>query len=153
MLQERFGQTVLGSEARSVASKAVLGSLPHLYASNCEHVDAPYYMAEQHSSFNSASNPGTEPLSAVLQFMVAATPNDGLSTAIMNDPTPFLDKMSLHMHHNLHSESGAPGGATLEIENVPGTIDKVKGRLAWVQVPNDQGKTNLELVWKVRCRC
>lgn len=134
-----------------MASKAVLGPLPHLYASNCEHVDAPYYMAQQHSSFNSESNPGAEPLSAVLQFMVAATPDDALSTSIMNDPTPFLDKMSLHMHHNLHSESGA-GGANLEIEGVPGTIDKVKGRLAWVQVPNNKGKTSLELVWKVRSR-
>ncbi|EKM51165.1 uncharacterized protein PHACADRAFT_263166 [Phanerochaete carnosa HHB-10118-sp] len=120
----------------------ILGQVPQLFSSNCDRL--------RHAS-SSAITPQSEeenPLSALLAFMLHATPSSELASAIHSSPRKYLDGMMLTMAHHLHN-TDAPASPAFEIDGVPDATDKVRGRLAWMQVPKaDGGEMSLELVWK-----
>lgn len=83
--------------------------------------------------------------------MIHATPSSDLAQSIVESPQEYLDNMSFSMAHHLMNKDASIGQA-IEVDGVPDATDKVRGRLAWVQVPKEgsNGETELELVWKVR---
>ena len=118
----------------------MLGELPLLFSWNCGRLRKDSGIAPQSEYEN--------PLTALLEFMVHATPSADLASTIHSSPREYLDKMSLTMAHHLHNVD-APASVTFEVSGVPDAIDKVRGRLAWMQVPKaDGGEMGLELVWK-----
>jgi len=86
-----------------------------------------------------------DPRHALLQFMIAATPEDHMVQDILSKYDSYIDGMTSHM------ESRFVGGETHSpvevVHNVPDTVNPVKARLAYVQVP-DGDSTHLDLVWK-----
>ncbi|GJE93515.1 fungalysin metallopeptidase-domain-containing protein [Phanerochaete sordida] len=88
------------------------------------------------------------PLTALLSFMLHATPSEKLAADIHASPRKYVDGMTLTIAHHLHN-SDAPASPAFEISGVPDATDKVRGRLAWAQVPKAEGgEMGLELVWK-----
>jgi extracellular elastinolytic metalloproteinase len=134
-------QTVLGSPARIQAE--ILGPIEHLYESNCAHVDKPYEFARG-DSFADSGDIG-DSRRALLQFMVAATPNDD----VLQD---ILARYDYHVSNMISTfETHLVGGHAVMIEhldNVPDTVNPVKAKMAYVQVPKGD-TTVLHLVWKV----
>jgi extracellular elastinolytic metalloproteinase len=84
-----------------------------------------------------------DPRSALLQFMLQATPNVQLHADILSDYDAYLEKMSL-----VYSHSFVPSSPELTISHVPDTVNPVKAKLAYSQVPNRNGNgMSLQLVW------
>ncbi|GBE85615.1 Extracellular metalloproteinase MEP [Sparassis crispa] len=121
--------------------KETLGLLPQLYEWNCAHVDTPYFMSE-HTAF-SGQDFGN-PSRALLQFMIAATPSQQLSADMIANPSSYLEKMSSTWESHF---VGGHGTLSALISNVPDTVNPVKAKAVFVQVP-DGDSTSLELVWK-----
>jgi len=71
-------QTVPGSPAD--VQEAIMAPIEHLYVSNCAHVDKPYRPVEEGSA--SGSGDIGDSKRALLEFMIAATPNDQVLHAI-----------------------------------------------------------------------
>lgn len=115
--------------------------LMHLHDSNCRFQDLPYDMA-------SADADPLDFRSALLQFMIAATPKDKVVNDILANFDGHIDKMVVTQTQHLTADDGQ----TLEmtVDNVPDAVSPVKARLAYIQVPTQQGPTELNLVWKVR---
>ena len=139
------GQTVI---AEDMHRKTPLAKLASLYAWNCETL---------HSDPNdnvSLTGAEDEPLRALLEFMIHATPSAGLADSITRSPETFLKDMSITLTPHLINE-GAPVSGAFEVDGVPDATDKVRGRMAWMQVPKDSNsrETGLELVWKVCVPC
>jgi extracellular elastinolytic metalloproteinase len=150
------GQSVLGSgklPEPSVMNKLaetadeIYGKVPLLMGSNCMRLHS--YPSNAISFFSSGED---DPLGALLEFMVHATPSQHLADSIIRSPSHFLDKMSVTMTPHLANQD-APASGAFEVEGVPDTTDKVRGRMAWIQVPKEgnSGEMGLELVWKVCC--
>jgi len=83
---------------------------------------------------------------ALLQFMIAATPDSKTLNNILSDYDSVLEKMTT-------SQPGlfAPTGDenVVFVDNVPDTVNPVKAKMAYIQVPTKDGKsTELSLVWK-----
>jgi extracellular elastinolytic metalloproteinase len=114
--------------------------LEHLMESNCQHAQTP--LAFGHASSEAPSQNSVE--SALLQFMIAATPKVNLAQDMLSRFTHYLGKLESTFVHHLH-DSGHP---EMVINNVPDTVNPVKARVAYVQVPNEKGTTSLELVYK-----
>ena len=132
-------------EKASELARETLGSIPRLLGWNCLRLVA--YSAESRAM---ASEYAETPQAALLAFMMHATPNEGLATSIYMSPSKHLDNMSLTFTPHLINED-TPASTAFEVHGVPDTTDKVKGRMAWVQVPKEggNGEMGLELVWKV----
>jgi extracellular elastinolytic metalloproteinase len=81
---------------------------------------------------------------ALLQFMIAATPKVSVVQDILAKYEHYLEGMWSEYTHHLVGTHGVPAHM---IHNVPDTIGPVKARLAYVQVPHENG-TALNLVWK-----
>jgi extracellular elastinolytic metalloproteinase len=77
--------------------------------------------------------------------MIAATPEDHMVQDILSKYDNYINGMSSHMDsHFVGSETHIP----IEIiDNVPETVNPVKARLAYIQIP-DGDSTHLDLVWK-----
>lgn len=77
--------------------------------------------------------------------MIAATPNADMVPEILSKYDHYIDRMSSYMDsHFVGGETHVP----IEfIDNVPETVNPVRARLAYVQVP-DGDSTHLDLVWK-----
>jgi len=130
-------QVVLGA----ADLKEALAPLPELLEWNCEHVETPYLM----SANPSLNGPEVaDPATALLQFMIAATPSKALAESMINDPLSHIFRMGSSWETHF---VGGHGAATATITNVPGTVNPVKAKLAFAQVPVD-GISTLELVWK-----
>lgn len=130
------GQTVLGSPVH--VKESIMGPIEHLYVSNCAHVNKPYELSER-------SDSGSQSKNALLQFMIAATPDDNVLQDILARYNEHLSNMvsSFETHfvgdHSVMIE---------HIDNVPDTVNPVKAKIAYVQIPKGD-KTVLKLVWKV----
>ena len=137
------GQTVLGSSPAAI-QETIIGTIEHLYVSNCAHVDKPYQLAKEdpHSGLGTIGDSKR----ALLQFMIAATPSD----RVLQD---ILARYDHHLSNMISSfETHLVGDYSVMVEHidkVPDTVNPVKAKIAYVQVPKGN-KTVLKLVWKVR---
>ncbi|KAL1741139.1 Fungalysin metallopeptidase-domain-containing protein [Schizophyllum fasciatum] len=134
------------SRARS-ASQTPLGNivediedaLPPLVSShhdNCLYHDVPHTLADK-------SKGDIE--GALLQFMIAATPNDDLVNDMLARYDEYVGKMSTHPVNSFTADESSH----FVIDNVPDAVSPVKARMAYVQVPNADGtSTVLRPVWK-----
>jgi extracellular elastinolytic metalloproteinase len=116
----------------------LLRPLEHILESTCAFVDLP-------NKFLSKDHKLEDPRHALLQFMIAATPEDHMVQDILSKYDEYIVRMSSHMDsHFVGSETHIP----IEIiDNVPETVNPVKARLAYIQIP-DGDTTHLDLVWK-----
>lgn len=117
--------------------------LQFLMESNCQHTEVPHSLAH-HSMANAAK----QAESALLQFMIAATPKMHLARDILDRFSDYLSETTLSTVHHLLPEDGHHM-PSMEIHNVPDTVNPVKARMAYIQVPNTEGTgTSLQLVYK-----
>lgn len=148
--QEALGlnseQVTLGSSQPAAAIEQALGDLALLYEWNCEHVSTPFFMAN-HDAFANPEDTMGDPTRALLQFMIAATPNKTLVEDLMTDPAAHLEEMQSSWETHF---VGGQSVTTVLVSNVPGAVSPVKAKAAFIQVPNGDSMA-LELVWKVRC--
>lgn len=120
-----------------------MGPMEHLYTSNCAHTHMPYKFAAE-DLMSSGGGIG-DSKRALLQFMIAATPNDQILQDILSRYDEHLEKMSSSFEVSFVNDHTT---MIEHIDNVPDTVNPVKAKLAYVQVPKG-GKTVLNLVWKV----
>jgi extracellular elastinolytic metalloproteinase len=129
------GQVVMSHAA---SPSVTLQSLEDIHASNCLFVDLPYFME------NRRSHETPDSRHALLNFMVAATPNSEVAEDILARYDEHLAAMTSEF------ETGILGNYPVTIEkvrNVPDTVNPVKVQMAYVQVPHGD-RTELTLVWK-----
>lgn len=116
----------------------VLRPLEHIHESSCAFTDLP-------DKFLSTDHKLDDPRHALLQFMIAATPQEHMVQDILSKYDGYINGMTSYM------DSHFVGGETYTpvefINNVPDTVNPVKSRLAYIQVP-DGDSTHLDLVWK-----
>jgi extracellular elastinolytic metalloproteinase len=132
-------QTILGSPVE--LQEAITGPLEHLYESNCARTHIPYQFAMGDDPFTGDIGDSKK---ALLQFMIAATPNDQVLQDILGRYDEHLANMTSSFEVSL---VGDHQSMTEHIDNVPDTVNPVKTKLAYVQVPKGD-KTVLNLVWK-----
>ena len=116
----------------------IIRPLEHILESTCAFADLP-------AKFLSKDHKLEDPRHALLQFMIAATPEDHMVQDILSKYDEYINRMSSYMDsHFVGGETHIP----IElIDNVPDTVSPVKARLAYIQVP-DGDSTHLDLVWK-----
>ena len=118
-------------------------SLEYMLQSNCEMLNLP-------SSFDDREDI-SDCRPALLKFMATATPDSRVASDILNHFSHHKDAMVVTPAN--YFTSPIPGEHSVEftVDNVPDTINPVKAKLAYIQVPSHDGKsTELHLVWKVR---
>ncbi|KAG6890177.1 hypothetical protein C0995_010882 [Termitomyces sp. Mi166 len=132
-----------GQETLTDPHFADIHELSHIHSSNCRHQNLPY---ELPSSFHSGSDIA-DFRHALLQFMVAATPKDNVVEDILSNFDKHLNDMVIEAPTDHFAPTS--GAADLLVSNVPDTINPVKARLAYVQVPSKDGEgTHLAVVWR-----
>ena len=116
--------------------------LEYVLKNNCETFDLPpHFNAEDMSDFRPA----------LLRFMATATPDPRVASDILNHFFEHKDAMAVTPVSHFVPSSGQH---TIEftVDNVPEAVNPVKAKLAYIQVPRQDGEgTDLHLVWKV-CR-
>ncbi|KAJ7207957.1 extracellular elastinolytic metallo proteinase, partial [Mycena pura] len=115
-------------------------SLTHVHHSNCRFQRLPLEMAAKSSSQE------LDPRAALLQFMVAATPSDRTVNDILNNYDAHFARMTQYSESNHFAPSDEP--LYILVDNVPDTVNPVKAKLAYVQVPGKDDSVHLSLVWK-----
>jgi extracellular elastinolytic metalloproteinase len=135
-------QTVLNFATE--VQEAFMGPIEHLYESNCAHTHKPYQFAVP-DLISSGGGIG-DSKRALLQFMIAATPNDQVLQDILSRYDDHLERMTSSFEVSF---VGDHQNMVEHIDNVPDAVNPVKAKLAYVQVPKGE-KTILNLVWKVR---
>lgn len=127
------GQIIMGEHSRSK-----LDELTHVHVSNCRFQNLPDEL-----SFDFKDVMDFRP--ALLQFMVAATPNDVVVNDILGNFNSHMDKMIVTPTSHF-----APQDSPVEflVDQVPDAISPVRAKMAYVQVPNTEGEMHLTLVWK-----
>ena len=147
--QEALGfdseQVTLGANRPAAVIEQAFGDLPLIYKWNCEHVSTPFFMAS-HDAFANQEDAMGDPTRALLQFMIAATPNKTLAEELMADPAAHLEKMQSTWETHF---VGGHSVISALVSNVPDAVSPVKAKAAFIQVPNGDSMA-LELVWKVR---
>ncbi|KAG6811423.1 hypothetical protein H0H92_007531 [Tricholoma furcatifolium] len=132
-----------GQETLADPHSIKLHDLTHLHESNCRFQNLPY---ELPSSFSSSSDIA-DFRHALLQFMVAATPKDDVVEDILGNFEKHLDQMIIEAPTGHFAPTDGP--VDLLVSNVPDTVNPVKARLAYTQVPSKDGDgTHLAVVWK-----
>lgn len=130
------GQTII--DELTFYRNTILRPLEHMFESSCTFTD----LADE---FVSKDHKLEDPRHALLQFMIAATPNESMVQDILSKYDGYINEMTSYMDsHFVGGETHIP---TELIGNVPDTINPVKARLAYIQVP-DGDSTHLDLVWK-----
>ncbi|KAF8882989.1 Fungalysin metallopeptidase-domain-containing protein [Infundibulicybe gibba] len=133
LLQQQNGQVFMGKRQSSISP------LAHIHDSNCKFASLPDELAHKAAQDISDFRP------ALLQFMVAATPNDAVVNDILGQFDAHLDKMTLLPTNHFTSDDDM----SLLVDNVPDTVNPVKVKPAYIQVPTKAGdSTELRLVWK-----
>ncbi|PIL25354.1 hypothetical protein GSI_13243 [Ganoderma sinense ZZ0214-1] len=117
--------------------REALGQLGDLYDWNCQVVILPDLMAES-PDFASADAEEGDLIRALLQFMIAATPNKDMNAKMQINAAKYLSEMRVTFDDYAR---------TFTVDHVPDAVNPVKGRLAFAQVPNGD-ETTLLLVWK-----
>jgi extracellular elastinolytic metalloproteinase len=134
-LASQNGQVRMGS---ADLHEEVMEPVFHIHKSNCLFTDLPYDMAE------AQLEEATDPYRALLQFMVAATPKSEVVQDILSNYDTYLSKMAA-----TPTSSFAEDDMSTYISGVPDTVNPVKAKMAYIQVPSKDGKTTeLNLVWK-----
>lgn len=85
---------------------------------------------------------------ALLNFMATVTPNSDVQLDILRNFDEHVNKLSI-------TQTFAPSSDMPEfhVSEVPDAVNPVKAKLAYTQIPNQQGDaTELHLVWKVCLR-
>ena len=124
-----------------------LERMERLHRWNCDHVHTPYHFAEK--GFSESSDI-FDPRSALLQFMVAATPNDAVVADILNNHDQIIAGMTSWFEPHLIGNDDA---VLVEmINNVPDTVAPVKTKPVYIQLP-DGDKTMLMQAWRVSETC
>ena len=123
-------------------------------ASKCSSHDLEYMLKSNCEIFNLPSSHDEEDISdcrpALLKFMATATPDSRVASDILNHFSTHKDAMSVTPANYFTSPSGERS-IEFTVDNVPDTVNPVKAKLAYIQVPSQDGKaTDLHLVWKVR---
>lgn len=112
--------------------------IEHIFESSCGHTELPFDMMSKSHQLEDARH-------ALLQFMVAATPQEHMVQDILSKYDEYINAMSSTFESRLVGD-----GVETSIENisnVPDTVAPVKARLAYIQVPHGD-TTVLDLVWK-----
>jgi len=118
-------------------NSALHGNLEHMLKSNCEMLNFP-------SSFDGEDISDCRP--ALLKFMATATPDSRVASDILNHFSHHKDAMTVTPVNYFTS---ATGSVEFTVDNVPDTVNPVKAKLAYIQVPSQDGEsTDLHLVWK-----
>jgi extracellular elastinolytic metalloproteinase len=117
--------------------------MSRLHRWNCEHVRTPYELAERGFV---KPNDVADPRNALLQFMVAATPNDAVVADILSNH----DQISENMTSWFEAHFIGDDYATLVemIDNVPDAVSPVKAKPVYIQLPEGD-KTMLTQAWRV----
>jgi len=134
---ETENQIVLGSIHHG---EDIIGPLERLYQWNCA-------VIHHNRPINDEGLFTGDLREALLHFMAVATPNDDILEDISARFEEHVDNMSSTVvTHFMDSHV-----STIEFfDNVPDTVNPVKARLVYAQVPKDQS-TVLQLAWRV-CR-
>ncbi len=120
-----------------------LERIQRLYRWNCDHVRTPYELAER--GFGKSSDI-FDPRSALLQFMIAATPNDAVVANILDNHDQIIAGMTSWFEPQLVGNNNA---VLVEmINNVPDAVSPVKAKPVYIQLP-DGDKTMLIQSWRV----
>jgi hypothetical protein len=115
--------------------------LEHMLKSNCGILNLP-------ESFDGEDISDCRP--ALLKFMATATPDSRVASDILDHFSHHKDAMTITPANHFTSSTGEHS-IELTVDNVPDTVNPVKAKLAYIQVPSQDGKsTDLHLVWKVR---
>lgn len=94
-----------------------------------------------------------DPRHALLQFILAATPNSDLHASILAKYDSYLDNMSFSTPIPHFAPNGEIELKSI-VENVPDTVNPVSAKIAYIQVPSkDKGEMYLQLVWRVSLCC
>jgi extracellular elastinolytic metalloproteinase len=122
----------------------VLDRMSRLHLWNCEHVRTPYEFAQ--TGFTK-SDDVADPRDALLQFMVAATPDDSIVADILDKHDQIRENMvSWFESHFI----GDDYGVLVEmIVNVPDAISPVKAKPVYIQLPYGDDKSVLMQAWRV----
>jgi extracellular elastinolytic metalloproteinase len=131
-------QVVMGSLTRPQPESTDISSLERIHEWNCAQVESPYITLDEIVS----SEPDSR--TAILQFMIQATPDEDLQQDILERFQEYFDDMTSTM------ESTLVGNNVVHVEmidNVPDTVNPVKAKLGYVQVPAGES-TVLKLVWR-----
>ena len=120
-----------------------LESMHRLHGWNCEHVHTPYEFAER--GFVKPEDV-VDPRNALLQFMIAATPNDAVVSDIISNHDQMIEDMTSWFEFHLVGDEHA---VLVEmIDNVPDAVSPVKAKPVYIQLP-DGDKTMLMQAWRV----
>ena len=114
--------------------------LEHLLKSNCEIFSLP-------SHFDAQDMSDCRP--ALLKFMATATPDSSIASDILSHFSRHKDAMTITPVAHFTSPAGEQS-IEYTVDNVPEAVNPVKSKLAYIQVPSQDGEgTDLHLVWKV----
>lgn len=138
-LQAQGDQVIMGDADSAVPDNA-LEHLTHAHHSNCRFQRLPLEMAAK------SNGQELDPRAALLQFMVAATPSDHTVNDILNNYDAHFARMTQYSESNHFAPSDEP--LYILVDNVPDTVNPVKAKLAYVQVPGKDDSVHLSLVWK-----
>jgi extracellular elastinolytic metalloproteinase len=136
---------VFNSEQFTMGQQPMLASaqtdeLEHLLDTNCRILQLPsHYYSDDVADFRPA----------LLQFMATATSDPELENDILRNFEEHKQGMTVTPVTHF---APSPGAQHVEftVGNVPDAISPVKAKLAYIQVPNEEGdNTELHLVWKV----
>ncbi|TRM66732.1 Fungalysin metallopeptidase-domain-containing protein [Schizophyllum amplum] len=127
-------QTPMGNTVEEM--EEALSPIVDAHHSNCLYHDVPHTLA--HKSKGDIEG-------ALLQFMIAATPNDDLVNDMLARYDDYVSEMSAHPVNSF-----APGESPyFMVNNVPDTVNPVKAKMAFVQIPTAEGdSTVLHPVYK-----
>ena len=115
-------------------------NLEYLLQTNCEIFNLP-------SHFDAEDISDCRP--ALLKFMATATPDSRVASDILRHFSHHKDAMTVTPVTHFTSPAGEHS-IEFTVDNVPETVNPVKTKLAYIQVPSQDGKgTDLHLVWKV----
>ncbi|KAI9439259.1 extracellular elastinolytic metallo proteinase [Lactarius indigo] len=152
-LQEQLVERLtLLAEHSSVANQAPMSGaqltdeplerIQRLFHWNCDHLRTPHEFAEK--GFGKPSDI-FDPRGALLQFMIAATPNDAVVANLLNNHDHIIAGMTSWFEPQ---HVGDNNTVLVEmINNVPDTVSPVKAKPVYIQLP-DGDKTTLIRAWR-----
>jgi extracellular elastinolytic metalloproteinase len=152
LLQDHLYERLSQQSVAAADQIAISGLLPkdeplermrRLHGWNCEHVRTPYEFAER--GFVKPEDV-VDPRNALLQFMIAATPNDAVVLDILSNHDQMIEDMTSWFEPHLVGDEHA---VLVEmIDNVPDAVSPVKAKPVYIQLP-DGDKTMLVQAWRV----
>jgi extracellular elastinolytic metalloproteinase len=142
LVQERAAAANQITMATARLTDEPLERMEPIFRWNCDHVRTPYHLAEK--GFGTPSDV-FDPRSALLQFMIAATPNDAVVANILDNHDQIVAGMTSWFEPHLVGDNNA---VLVEmIKNVPDTVSPVKAKPVYIQLP-DGDKTMLMQAWR-----